>query len=1036
MLSKVLQTTETERNMIMQNDNDFVVAPSVPVAVGADALKCTANVNTQQRVVNNLADESREALAGVDEKLRKMQLREKAQTFAATVFSSAVSSVMRREYLNEQKNLSLRENLDEELPKGKIKWLRLVEVGVQDDFALEKAAEALECVFSAFHLPGRERLLFLVSSDATDEGEKVTIHLGLQPVGERPGISSNISDVMAGFSLSVWPGLSFTEASEIDFKFKSNPKRPGVRVITGIPAERGDDKVGATIDKLAAALRGRSWRYLVIAEPIASDEMDAAIHTCNELAGKAESLRTFQVSDSFSKAVADSWSHAEGTSNTVSQRQMGTGRAIGVSAVAGVGIAAAGCAALAAVAPVLLPAFAASAPAWLTAGSALASSGILMPLSLAGGALLAGAKTRSEAKSLTDTMSRSVTDTESTSFSRTIVNKHAEATVKLIEEQIKRLQLCSGIGAWEVGAYLIGEDDATADIGANVIKSLISGDDSYQEPVRIFNPGRPVGDANPLVAISRFANPYILPMCGGGRITHPLGERFGNVRTVVNTRELTRFINLPLSNIPGVPVRRIAADTGLRNPELDVGMHSVVLGNQIYRGQILDRYPYSFNKNLLAKHALVCGINGSGKTNTILGILGDLLEKKTPFLVIEPAKQEYVDWALECNARILKEKYKGNEQKAKSDPSWINVYIPGREKWKGSDLCRLMLNPFDFVWLNGKAKPKVLEHIDRLKTIINAALPMQESLPILMEELIFSVYSVPGNDENARKCWLPGAQPPGFPRYDTPTFEEGVSFDVPTFVQMAGKVDRVIERFNYAKEATMNLRAALKARIESFKRGWRLELLNKASPRKSAKDWSELFNRPTVINLTSLTSDEDKAFFMAVILMFVYEYRQELSEMDMEEVVKVAPGIAADGLRSLLVIEEAHRVLGRSEGPVAAFAAAPKQKVSEMFSNMISEVRAYGQGILIADQIPGRLNEDAVKNTNLKIVHKLVSSDDRQSMATGLNLWEDQERIISDLKVGEALVRCDMDDEAYMVKVKKCDSRKLDCHNASKNVFM
>ena len=34
MLSKVLQTTETERNMIMQNDNDFVVAPSVPVAVG------------------------------------------------------------------------------------------------------------------------------------------------------------------------------------------------------------------------------------------------------------------------------------------------------------------------------------------------------------------------------------------------------------------------------------------------------------------------------------------------------------------------------------------------------------------------------------------------------------------------------------------------------------------------------------------------------------------------------------------------------------------------------------------------------------------------------------------------------------------------------------------------------------------------------------------------------------------------------------------------------------------------------------------
>ncbi len=217
----------------------------------------------------------------------------------------------------------------------------------------------------------------------------------------------------------------------------------------------------------------------------------------------------------------------------------------------------------------------------------------------------------------------------------------------------------------------------------------------------------------------------------------------------------------------------------------------------------------------------------------------------------------------------------------------------------------------------------------------------------------------------------------------------------------------------------MNIRAALKARIESFKRGWRLKLLNKASPRKSAKDWSELFNRPTIINLTSLTSDEDKAFFMAIILMFVYEYRQELSEMSDDAVVNVAPRMSAYGLKNLLVIEEAHRVLGRSEGAVAAFAAAPKQKVSEMFSNMISEVRAYGQGILIADQIPGRLNEDAVKNTNLKIVHKLVAADDRRSMSTALNLWDNQERIISDLKVGEALVRCDMDDEAYMVKVKK-----------------
>ncbi len=49
-----------------------------------------------------------------------------------------------------------------------------------------------------------------------------------------------------------------------------------------------------------------------------------------------------------------------------------------------------------------------------------------------------------------------------------------------------------------------------------------------------------------------------------------------------------------------------------------------------------------------------------------------------------------------------------------------------------------------------------------------------------------------------------------------------------------------------------------------------------------------------------------------------------------------------------------------------------------MFSNFLSEVRAYGQGMMVVDQVPTRLIEDAIKNTNVKIIHKLVASDDSQ----------------------------------------------------------
>ena len=622
--------------------------------------------------------------------------------------------------------------------------------------------------------------------------------------------------------------------------------------------------------------------------------------------------------------------------------------------------------------------------------------------------IVGGAKTKTKGTSLTQTVSETLSEASGVNFSETIVNKHAESAAKLIEAQVKRFQLCEGVGAWDVGAYLLGEDEETAEMGANVLKSLLEGDDSHLEPIRVFDlhvrPGQ-TEDCDPMIALSQFDNPNARAMNGEFVVRHPFGPLFENLRTLVNTRELVRLANFPLTNVPGVPVRRIPTDTGLEN----AGGEGIPFGTLMFRGDVLEGHPFSIPPSLLAKHALVCGINGSGKTNTILGILGSLLDDVgAPFLVIEPAKQEYVDWAVSRNRLLSKEL--GGIFKARKSPKWINVYVPGRETWKGEDLEKLQLNPFDFVWVNPGEPPKTLEHIDRLKTVINAAMPMQEILPVLMEELIFMAYGVPRAPRKAGDpfpCWLPKDGSQRFPEFDE-------KVHLPSFNSLSVQLQRLFRSRTYAKDVQMNLRAALETRIDSFKRGWRKEMLNKDSPRHSRADWEALFEHPTVVNLTSLASDEDKAFFMALLLLFIYEYRQECSELsDCPE-----PAPKAGKLHHLLVVEEAHRVLGKAE-PASSFSANPKQKVSEMFSNMISEVRAYGQGILIADQIPCRLNEDAVKNTNLKIVHKLVSADDRAAMATALNLWDDQERVIGDLGVGEVIVRGDMDKQAVMVKVNK-----------------
>ena len=93
---------------------------------------------------------------------------------------------------------------------------------------------------------------------------------------------------------------------------------------------------------------------------------------------------------------------------------------------------------------------------------------------------------------------------------------------------------------------------------------------------------------------------------------------------------------------------------------------------------------------------------------------------------------------------------------------------------------------------------------------------------------------------------------------------------------------------------------------------------------------------------------------------------------------------------------------------------------------MLSEIRAYGQGMMIVDQIPSRLVDDAVKNTNLKIVHKLVAADDAEYIARCMGLCDDQQKYIFKLPVGSAIISglnyggsdLSNNQEAYLVKIK------------------
>jgi hypothetical protein len=223
---------------------------------------------------------------------------------------------------------------------------------------------------------------------------------------------------------------------------------------------------------------------------------------------------------------------------------------------------------------------------------------------------------------------------------------------------------------------------------------------------------------------------------------------------------------------------------------------------------------------------------------------------------------------------------------------------------------------------------------------------------------------------------------------------------------MHDAVRTVVRQKGYEDRVTANLAAALTTRLQSLRRGWK----GKVFDQPQSTPWPHLFDQPAVINLSQLGDDADRAFAMAMILQFLYEYRQAQCDTD------AVRGDSPTTLRHLTVVEEAHRVLQRATA-VSSGEASPQGKVAQMFSDVLSEIRAYGEGVLIVDQVPARLVPDAIKNTNLKIVHRVVADDDRAAMSGCMTLTPDQAALINRLRVGQAIVYGDQDDMAAWVHV-------------------
>jgi hypothetical protein len=160
--------------------------------------------------------------------------------------------------------------------------------------------------------------------------------------------------------------------------------------------------------------------------------------------------------------------------------------------------------------------------------------------------------------------------------------------------------------------------------------------------------------------------------------------------------------------------------------------------------------------------------------------------------------------------------------------------------------------------------------------------------------------------------------------------------------------------------------------------------------------------------LNSDDDDDDKAFVIGLIMIRLVEHRHLQGHIG--------------ELRHILVIEEGPRLLRNVGSRSNDREADPRCKAVEAFSNLLPEIRAYGQVVVvvvvvISDQVPIGLAPDVIKNTNLKIAHRVVAEDDRLALASSMSTNELQANSLVTLKIGEAAVRSIGYDYPLLVKM-------------------
>lgn len=436
-----------------------------------------------------------------------------------------------------------------------------------------------------------------------------------------------------------------------------------------------------------------------------------------------------------------------------------------------------------------------------------------------------------------------------------------------------------------------------------------------------------------------------------------------------STELLAALARPPDSEIPGI---RLAL-----RPDFDVTPE--VTGAAMTLGDILDRNrmpagPFMLPLESVNRHVFVCGATGAGKSQTVRSLLEAATRRHIPWLVVEPAKAEYRRMANRVpGAQVIR----------------IRIGEP--------DDVAAGLNPLEPAAANGTRFP-LQTHADLVKALFIASFRSEEPFPQVVSAGLTLAYEEAGWDlvlgEPAKACAV-----------------------YPALADLQRAAERVVTEIGYSQRVTDDVLGFIRIRLASLRQGTTGRFLESGHQ----IDFARLLRKNVVLEIEDVGDDADKAFLMGTVLIRLAEHLR-LTHRGLPP-----PPAGGAVLSHLTVVEEAHRLLRRPEAPGATGAAVTGAAghAVEMFAGLLAEIRAYGEGLVIAEQIPARLVPDVIKNTAVKITHRLPAADDREAVCATMNATPEQSRYLVTLPPGQAAVCADGMDFPILVKIEDGTEREV-----------